>query len=87
MKIFFSFYFLLFLSTGVHSFENTKIKIGNFLINKYEITIQEFQAYADTNNYKTLAEQMEVVMNGELAGKKEMAGTLELLMDQLQKVY
>ena len=56
MKIFFSFYFLLFLSTGVHSFENTKIKIGNFLINKYEITIQEFQAYADTNNYKTLAE-------------------------------
>ncbi len=30
---------------------------------------------------------MEVVMNGELAGKKEMAGTLELLMDQLQKVY
>ena len=57
MKIFFSFYFLLFLSTGVHSFENTKIKIGNFLINKYEITIQEFQAYADTNNLKTLAEQ------------------------------
>ena len=40
----------------VFSFENTKIDFGNFLINKYEITIKEFKQYADQNKIKTKAE-------------------------------
>ena len=40
----------------VFSFENTKIDLGNFLINKYEITIKEFKQYADQNKIKTKAE-------------------------------
>ena len=27
------------------SFENSKIDLGNFLINKYEVTIKEFREY------------------------------------------
>ena len=38
------------------SFENSKIDLGNFLINKYEITIKEFKQYADQNKIKTKAE-------------------------------
>ena len=56
MKNFFSFLFIIFLSTGAYSFENSRIKIGNFFIHKYEVTIQEFQNYADKGSYKTLAE-------------------------------
>ena len=56
MKNFFSFLFIIFLSTGAYSFENSRIKIGNFFIHKYEVTIKEFQNYADKSNYKTLAE-------------------------------
>ena len=40
----------------VFSFENSKIDLGNFLINKYEITIKEFKQYADQNKIKTKAE-------------------------------
>ena len=54
MKIFFNFY-LHFFSTFTHSFENTKIKIRNFITNKYKILIKKFQEYTDTNNYKTSA--------------------------------
>ena len=38
------------------SFENSKIDLGNFLINKYEVTIKEFREYAARNNIKTEAE-------------------------------
>jgi sulfatase modifying factor 1 len=38
------------------SFENSKIDLGNFLINKYEVTIKEFREYAARNNIKTKAE-------------------------------
>tara|TARA_B110000285_G_C15074540_1_gene589941 strand:- start:295 stop:984 length:690 start_codon:yes stop_codon:yes gene_type:complete len=57
MKIIFIFFFIIFLSTGAISFENPKIKINNFFINKYEVTIKEFMEYAKKNNYKTLAEK------------------------------
>ena len=38
------------------SFENSKIDLGNFLINKYEVTIKEFREYTARNNIKTKAE-------------------------------
>ena len=57
MKIFFYFFFFSILSTSSYSFVNPKVKIENFFINKYEITIQEYQNYADKNNIKTLAEK------------------------------
>ena len=56
MKIFF-FLFIIFLSTEGNSFENPKIKIENFFINKYEVTIKEFEQFAKKNNYITLAEK------------------------------
>jgi formylglycine-generating enzyme required for sulfatase activity len=57
MKFLLSFLFLFFLSTGAFSFENPKIRIDNFLIHKYEVTIKEFANYAEKNNYTTLAEK------------------------------
>ena len=57
MKIFFIFLFIVFLSTEGNSFENPKIKIENFFINKYEVTIKEFEQFAKKNNYITLAEK------------------------------
>ncbi len=47
----------LLLSTPLFSFENTKINLGSFSINKYEITIKEFSEYAEKNKIKTLAEK------------------------------
>ena len=46
MKIFFIFLFIYSLSTTVKSFENKKIPINDFFIQKYEVTIKEFQSYA-----------------------------------------
>ena len=57
MKIFFIFLFIVSLSTEGNSFENPKIKIENFFINKYEVTIKEFEQFAKKNNYITLAEK------------------------------
>jgi len=57
MKILFYCFFFTILSTSVRSFDNPKIKIGNFFINKYEVTIKEFQDYSSKNNLKTLAEK------------------------------
>lgn len=57
MKIILYFLFFATLSTSVYSFQNPKVKIGNFLINKYEITIYEFQKYTSKYNIKTLAEK------------------------------
>ena len=47
--------FFIFIQPAF-SFENSKIDLGNFLINKFEITIKEFKKYADQKNIKTKAE-------------------------------
>ena len=47
--------FFIFIQPAF-SFENNKIDLGNFLINKYEITIKEFRKYAVQNKIKTKAE-------------------------------
>ena len=41
----------LFLFSKTFAFENPKIDFGNFSLNKYEITIQEFENYAKKNNW------------------------------------
>jgi sulfatase modifying factor 1 len=46
-----------FLSTLCFGFENPKINLGKFSLNKYEITIKEFSDYANKNNIITLAEK------------------------------
>jgi formylglycine-generating enzyme required for sulfatase activity len=87
MKNFFSFLFIIFLSTGAHSFENTKIKIGDFFIHKYEVTIQEFQNYADKGSYKTLAETNGGGYEWGVGWEKEMGGIIKRLMAQNHKVF
>ena len=57
MKFVLSFLIVFLLSTGVFAFENKKIKIDNFFIHKYEVTIKEFQEFATNNNFLTLAEK------------------------------
>ena len=47
----------LFLFSKTFAFENPKIDFGNFSLNKYEITIQEFKNYAKKNNLITEAEK------------------------------
>ena len=47
----------LFLFSKTFAFENPKINFGNFYLNKYEITIQEFKNYAKKNNLSTEAEK------------------------------
>jgi sulfatase modifying factor 1 len=47
----------LFLFSKTFAFENIKIDLGNFSLNKYEITIQEFKNYAKKNNLVTEAEK------------------------------
>ena len=39
------------------AFENTKIKIDSFSINKYEITIKEFKKFAKETGFITEAER------------------------------
>ena len=46
-----------FIFSKTFAFENTKIDFGNFSLNKYEITIQEFKNYAKKNNLITEAEK------------------------------
>jgi len=48
-------FFFIFQNT--YAFENPKIDFGNFSLNKYEITIQEFKNYAKKNNLITEAEK------------------------------
>ena len=47
----------LFLFSKTFAFENIKVDFGNFSLNKYEITIQEFKNYAKKNNLVTEAEK------------------------------
>ena len=87
MKIFFIFLFIVFLSTEGNSFENPKIKIENFFINKYEVTIKEFEQFAKKNNYITLAEKNGGGYEWGLDGKKEMAGTTKVPTEAHLKAY
>ena len=51
---------ILLFSFYIHSakaFENIKINFGNYSLNKYEITIEEFRKYAKKNNITTEAEK------------------------------
>jgi len=73
MKIFFIFLFIYSLSTTVKSFENKKIPINDFFIQKYEVTIKEFQSYAETKNYQTLAEKNGGGYKWEMGWKKKAA--------------
>lgn len=57
MRFFFIFLFICFLSTTVKSFENSKIAVNNYFIQKYEVTIKEFQSYTKKTGYQTLAEK------------------------------
>ena len=57
MKLIINIICFFFLSTISNAFENPKISLGKFSINKYEITIKEFSEYASKNNITTLAEK------------------------------
>jgi sulfatase modifying factor 1 len=57
MKLIINFFLLFFLSTNLFAFDNPKINLGKFSLNKYEITIKEFEDYANQKNFKTLAEK------------------------------
>ena len=48
---------LFFNFIPVKAFENIKINFGNYSLNKYEITIEEFRRYAKKNNITTEAEK------------------------------
>ena len=43
----------LIIPTTLLAFENPKIKINNFYIQKYEVTIAEFSNFANKTNFKT----------------------------------
>ena len=47
----------LIIPTTLLAFENPKIKINNFYIQKYEVTIAEFSNFANKTNFKTEAEK------------------------------
>ena len=49
--------FLLILPTSLFAFVNTKVKINNFYIQKYEVTIAEYLNFANKTNFKTEAEK------------------------------
>ena len=57
MKLIIKIICFIFLSTNTHTFENKRIKLDKFSINKYEVTIKEFKEYANKNNIITLAEK------------------------------
>lgn len=57
MKLIIKIICFLFLSTNLIAFENTKVNLGKFSMNKYEITIKEFGEYLKKNNLSTLAEK------------------------------
>ena len=70
MKLIINLFLLFFLSTNLFAFENPKINLGKFSLNKYEITIKEFKDYANQKNFKTLAEKK----GGGLDGKSKRVG-------------
>jgi formylglycine-generating enzyme len=50
------FLIILFFFQSVFAFDNSKIDMGKFYINKYEVTILEFKSYADKNKFISSAE-------------------------------
>jgi len=48
---------LLIIPNSILAFENPKVKINNFYIQKYEVTIAEFSNFANKTNFKTEAEK------------------------------
>ena len=57
MKIIIKIFCFIFLSTNIYAFENKRINLGKFSINKYEITIKEFNEYTKRNHITTSAER------------------------------
>ncbi|NDE48991.1 MAG: formylglycine-generating enzyme family protein, partial [Proteobacteria bacterium] len=54
MKFFTKIILIIFLTSNkAFAFENPKIKINNFYIQKYEVTIAEFLNFANKTNFKT----------------------------------
>ena len=51
------YFFLLLITLKANAFENPKIKINNFYIQKYEVTIAEYLNFANKTNFKTEAEK------------------------------
>jgi formylglycine-generating enzyme required for sulfatase activity len=72
-----------FLFSNTFAFENPKIDFGNFSLNKYEITIQEFKNYAKKNNLVTEQRKQVVDMNGEQVGKKDLVGHIKLHTEKI----
>ena len=75
----------LIIPTTLLAFENPKIKINNFYIQKYEVTISEFLNFANKTNFKTEAEKKALVMNMGQVGKREKIGIIKLLMEKILK--
>ena len=58
MNVLLKIFFILFtFSLNTYAFENPKLKINNFFIQKYEVTIAEFSNFANKTNFKTEAEK------------------------------
>ena len=87
MKLIINLFLLFFLSTNLFAFENPKINLGKFSLNKYEITIKEFEDYANQKNFKTLAEKKVVGLNGALDGKEDLDGLIKPLLEKNLKVF
>ncbi len=51
------FIFLLF-PIKTFAFENPKVKINNFFIQKYEVTIAEFSNFANKTNFKIVKKNL-----------------------------
>ena len=79
MKLIIKIICFIFLSTNSHTFENKRIKLDKFSINKYEVTIKEFKEYANKNNIITLAEKNGGGYDGQQDGKKDLDGTIKHL--------
>ena len=86
MKLIINIICFVLLSTISNAFENPKINLGKFSINKYEITIKEYSEYASKNNIITLAEKKVEDTNGVLDGKKDLDGTIKRLLGKNLRV-
>ena len=69
------------------SFENIKIQIDEFSINKYEITIKEFKEFAERTGLITEAEKTGGGYEWGIGWEKEPIGITKLLMAKLQIAY
>jgi len=72
------FIFVLF-PIKTYAFENPKVKINNFFIQKYEVTIAEFSNFAIKLILKQRLKNRDLAMNMALVGRKERIGITKLL--------